>query len=299
MAIYKTYLIPRSLEDALRVLVETPGTVRILAGGTDLLLDLQQGRHEPVDCLVDITAIPELSRVEITGDHLFIGAAVPLNVVNQSKEVVAHAQALQEASSLVGGPQVRNSATLGGNVAHALPAADGTIALMALGATAEVACFESLRMEPLGNLFRGPGQSTLDAHKDLIIGFHIPLIRDGQASAFCRIMRPQGVALPILNMAIWIERMEDIIADIRIALGPAGPTPQRGITAENYLRGKKPTDEVMQIAADRLRDSVRFRTSPRRATFEYRKHLCGILLSKVLQTAWDRTFQPLKENLGN
>ncbi len=110
-----------------------------IAGGTDLLLDLKQGRHAPVHTLIDLTFVSEMSLLELRGDDLYIGAAVSVNRVALDPLVGTHAQALVEACNLIAGPQVRNTATLGGNVAHALPAADGTIALTALNAQAEVA----------------------------------------------------------------------------------------------------------------------------------------------------------------
>ena len=110
-----------------------------IAGGTDLLLDLKQGRHAPVHTLIDLTFVPEMTVLELRGDELYIGAAVPVNRVALDPLTGTHAQALVEACDLIAGPQVRNVATLGGNVAHALPAADGTIALTALDAQAEVA----------------------------------------------------------------------------------------------------------------------------------------------------------------
>jgi carbon-monoxide dehydrogenase medium subunit len=106
---------------------------------------LQQGRQPAVHTLVDLNNIPELKLLEQRSDELFIGAAAPLHKIVNHPLVRLHAQALVEASDLVGGPQVRNVATLGGNVAHALPAADGTIALHALGAKLEIAGKAGLR----------------------------------------------------------------------------------------------------------------------------------------------------------
>jgi carbon-monoxide dehydrogenase medium subunit len=260
----------------------------LIAGGTDLLLDLQQGRHPPVDTLVDVNNIQEMNRFEIDGPYLYIGAAVSLKKIARSPLVLAHAQALAEASSLVGGPQVRNTATLGGNVAHALPAADGTIALMALDAVAEIASITGVRTVPLVTLFKGPGQSTLDPRCEILSGFFIPLQKPGQASAFSRVMRPQGVALPILNMSCWIHRDADKIVDIRLSAGPSGPTPRRLSTAEDALRGKDYSAQLLSAALEALLGSVRFRTSPQRATAEYRQHLSGVLLRDVMAKAWLR-----------
>jgi carbon-monoxide dehydrogenase medium subunit len=287
MAYWQTYLRPTSLEEALQALTSAPGPALPIAGGTDLILDLEQGRHPPVHTLVDLTFVPELKRIEIEGDELLIGAATPLSQIAASPLVAEHARALVEACGLVGGPQVRNVATLGGNVAHALPAADGTIALTALGAHVSVADLESVRRLPLADLFLGPGQSALRPGQ-LITAFHLPLRRPGQASAFRRVMRAQGIALPILNVAVWLERVGARIADVRLAVGPSGPVPRRIESAEAALRGGVFDSALVESALDALLKEAHFRSSPYRATAEYRKSIVGDLLREMLQAAWER-----------
>jgi xanthine dehydrogenase FAD-binding subunit len=290
MPIWKNYHVAIDVEDALQVLANTPGEVRIVAGGTDLLLDLQQGRHAPVESLVDVTRVPEMCLLEARHDRLFIGAGIPLNQVVASPLVAQHAEALLEAASLIGGPQVRNTATLGGNVAHALPAADGTIALLALDAQAEIASLAGRRQVPIQQLFAGPGRSALDPRAEVLVGFHFPLLQPGQASAFRRVMRPQGVAIAILNLATWVMRAEDYIADIRISIGPAGPVPQRALTAESVLKGGRMDASTLQQGVEALLSEARFRTSPHRATAEYRRQMAAVLFEETILAAWSRTW---------
>jgi carbon-monoxide dehydrogenase medium subunit len=282
------YTLARNIQEALQALAAAPGPAHIVAGGTDLLLDLDQGRLAPVHTLVDVTQIPELNKMELRAGELFIGAAVPHNKITAADSVQAHAQALVEACGLIGGPQVRNVATLGGNVAHALPAADGTIALMALDASAEIASPAGTRRAPLATLFKGPGENTLDARNELLTGFYLPLRAPGQASAFQRIMRPQGVAIAILNCAVWLHRAGDVLQDVRISFGPSGPTPRRMTAAEDYLRGQTPTNQTLSQAYDLILEQASFRTSRHRATLDYRREVAGVLLHETLQTAWDR-----------
>lgn len=288
MPLWNNYHLANSLTDALRALREAPGSARLIAGGTDLLLDLQQGRHPPVDTLVDVTAIPDLTNLEVRGDSLYVGASVPLNQIVRSPLANAHAQALVEACGLIGGPQVRNTATLGGNVAHALPAADGTIALLALAARAEVASAEGSRFEPLESLFLGPGKSALNSRSEIIVGFYLPLLEPGQSSAFTRIMRPQGVALPILNFAVWLQRDSDRIRDIRLALGPSGPTPVRARGVEDILRGRIFDQSSLAKSWQSLLAESRLRTSPYRASQAYRREIASVLLEDGLMAAWQR-----------
>jgi carbon-monoxide dehydrogenase medium subunit len=134
------------------------------------------------------------------------------------------ATALTEACGLIGGPQVRVVATLGGNVAHALPAGDGTIALLALDADAELASLGKREWLPLAELFAGPGQTTFDRTRQVLVGFRVPLTVYREASAFYRVMRPQGVAIAILNVACWMRLSPSgEIEDVRIP-ADGGPT---------------------------------------------------------------------------
>jgi len=304
MSAWRHYHLAHTIEDAFSALHSSAGPARLVAGGTDYLLELQQGHHPPVDTLVDVTCIPELNCLEIRGSELFIGAAVPVSQVTASPLVREHALAVSEACGLIGGPQVRNTATLGGNVAHALPAADGMISLVALDASVDIAVADgegfTLRRAPILSLFAGPGKSTLLPDREILVGFALPLRAPGEASAFSRVMRPQGVALPILNLAVWLrrssgpdsdrnsDRNSDRIGEIRIAVGPSGPVPSRAAALEDCLRGQPLSPDLFQRAEAVWRESLHFRTSPRRATAEYRRHLSSALLETVIRAAWDR-----------
>ncbi len=293
------YHIAFSVPDALEALATAPGPARVIGGGTDLLLDIAQGRHAPVHTLVDITRIPELTVIEQRADSLYIGAAVPLSRIVTAPLVVHHAWALAQACALIGGPQVRHVATLGGNVVHALPAADGAIALIALDAEAEIADRQGRRRQRVVDLYRGPGRSALDPQGELLVGFHLPLRRDGQASAFRRVMRPQGVAIAILNMAVWLERRDDVITAVRMAVGPAGPIPRRLTLTEQSLRGGAPTEAVLAEALTALLAEAHFRTSPHRSSAAYRRHLAAVLLRETVMAAWDEAgrARPIAEAL--
>jgi len=298
------------------------------------MLDLRQGRRPPVHTLVDVSGIPELISLEVRGAEIYIGAAVPHSQIINSPLVHQHARALAEACDLIGGPQVRNVATLGGNVAHALPAADGAIAMLALDAYAVVASLNPMHSTeaynktpfvvgalapqsadalptdrgaphnaetqnmsraaevivvrvPLLDLYLGPGKTALRTGQ-LLVGFCLPLTRRGQGSAFTRVMRAQGVALPVLNLAVGLRREQAIIADLRIAIGPAGPVPLRAQAAEAALRGRPPTPESMATSEAALLAETHFRTSPQRATAGYRQHLAGKLLAEAVYKAWER-----------
>jgi CO/xanthine dehydrogenase FAD-binding subunit len=304
MNLWQQYLRPKNLSEAMQAFSSAPKPLAPIAGGTDLLLDLEQGRHSPLHTLIDVTEIKEMLALEVRDDFLFVGAGIPVNRIVADPLTARHARALVEACELIAGPQVRNVATLGGNVAHALPAADGTIALLALDAQAEIASFalsgasdsehsrsaDNIKTHrvPFKELFLGPGKSSLKHGEELLVGFHLPLSTKNQASCFKRIMRPQGVALPILNCAIWLEREKDTVKDIRIAVGPGSSIPFRATEAEDALRGKLLNETTTESALETLLSQVQFRTSARRASSDYRQHIVDGLFRDVLEAAWAR-----------
>jgi len=288
MSIWKRYIIARSLTEAFDALSSPEGIALPIAGGTDLLIEIQQGVQPPVHTLVDINQIPELNHLEVVQDRLFIGASISIRNIVESWLVHQHAHAVCEACNLIGGLQVRNVATLGGNVAHALPAADGMIALLAMGAYVEIASRAGTREVPIQTLFLGPGKSVLQKDREILVGFYLPLREPWQGSAFSRVMRPQGIALPILNLAVWLQRKDIIIEDIRIAIGPSGPVPFRAEAVEDCLKGKLMEASVIQRARECIHDTIPFRTSALRATSEYRHYVSEVLLDEVIAKAWEQ-----------
>lgn len=289
MSLWEQYLRPRSLADALSALWDSEGPATIIAGGTDLLLDLDQGRHHLVETLVDVTAVPEMTKIHQTDGWIHVGAAAPLRDVIEHPLMESNAEALVEASELIGGPQVRNVATLGGNVAHALPAGDGTIVLLALGAEAQVATPGDTAWKQLDELFAGPGKPTFDRSKDILVQFRFPVLQPREGSAFRRIMRPQGVAIAILNMAARLQLdAGGIIQGARVAIGPAGPRPLRARATEGAIEGRSLDADMLERGLQELIHEVSLRTSPHRATAQYRKHLLGRLLKETLTAAHSR-----------
>jgi len=286
MTYWDRYLQPTTVDEALRVLAQAPGEARVIAGGTDLLLDLQQGRQVPVRALVDVTGIPELCEIRAEDGALIVGAAATHSRIVEHPLLIRDAPCLVEACSLIGGPQVRNVATLGGNVAHGLPAADGTIALLALGAQAVVADADGRRTVPLEDLFVAPGRTTLSGRAAILVGLRFPQRGPHEGSAFHRIMRPQGVAIAILNMALWLRLDETgTIDEARLAAGPGGPTPRRSRKAEARLCGQSAKRVDIEGVLVALAEEVQLRTSAHRATAEYRHHLLGVLLRRIVPRA--------------
>jgi xanthine dehydrogenase FAD-binding subunit len=289
MSIWTFYLQPETVDEALSALMASDGRSRVIAGGTDLLLDLQQGRLPPVETLIDVGRVEGMSDIVVEDGEVYIGAAATHRRIIEHPALQWHAQALIEACELIGGPQVRNVATLGGNVAHALPAADGSIALLALQAQAEIAGPAGRRWEPVETLFAAPGEPTFDRRTEILVRFRAAGRQPGEGSAFRRVMRPQGVAIAILNMGAWLQiDPAGAVRQARISVGPSGPVPYRARAAEACLIGKPLEEAVLAEAQTALRQEARLRTSRHRATAEYRQHLLDVLLRRTLQAAYQR-----------
>ena len=289
MSEWDHYHVPVSVDEALAQLAQYGGRARVVAGGTDLLLDLQQGHQPHAAALVDVTRIPEMTNIQVLGPQVHVGAAVTHTASVASALLAARATCLVESCGVIGGPQVRNVATLGGNVAHALPAGDGTLSLVALDAEAEVAGPAGRAWRPVRALFAGPGKSTLAAG-EIIVQFRFDgaHLAQHEASAFKRIMRPQGVALPILGLAVWVALEGDHVRAARIALGPAGPTPLRALAAEAWLVGQTPDDAAVQQVIEHVWAEARLRTSAHRATADYRHEMVAVLVRRALPLALER-----------
>jgi carbon-monoxide dehydrogenase medium subunit len=306
MTTWNHYHTPASVDEALKLLSDYDGQARVVGGGTDLLLDMQQGHHPPVEALVDVTRIEGLAQIRQNDDKVTIGAGVTHTQIVESDTLVAGATCLVESCGVVGGPQVRNVGTLGGNVAHALPAADGTTSLVALDAQVEIAQGGERRWVHILEMFKGPGQSLIDSTRDLLLNFRFRLCAPGEATAFKRIMRPQGVALPVLGCAVWV-RLNDgqTIDDTRVCISPVAPTPVRVSPIEEILRGASVGDEnalqaTLDTACETARGELHPRTSKYRATAEYRIEMADTLLRRALKLAVTRaqTGEAVPEGVG-
>jgi carbon-monoxide dehydrogenase medium subunit len=312
MTYWQHYHTPTTVAHALGLLQHYGDQAQIIAGGTDLILDMQNGIHTPVAALVDVTQIDSLSTIHTETDSddaeqwVVVGAAVTHTQIERSELLQEHGAALVESCSVVGGPQVRNVATIGGNVAHALPAADGTIGLLALNAQVQVCTLTdklasqedsaegtlTREWQPLLSIFAGPGRNNLGSNQ-LLSAFRFPQRRPRQASTFDRIMRPQGIALPILGVAANVTLDESLqqITAATIAIGPAGPIPFRAASAEAVLMSAPLSDNLIEAVIDAAQSQAQLRTSRHRASQEYRHEMIAVLLRRVLARAVERARQ--------
>jgi CO/xanthine dehydrogenase FAD-binding subunit len=286
---WQEYLFPSSVEEALAMLAERDGRARLVAGGTDLIIQLTEGQRS-ADCLVDITRIPELDRITLGDGMVVLGASVTHRQVGESPLIREWATVLAEACQAVGSLQIRNVGTLGGNVVNAMPAADGSIALLALEAEAEIADGTGRMWVPLRDLFVRPGVSRVDSTREMLTALRFRALSERQGSALERIARRRALALPILVCAVIVTLSEDgeDFESARIALGPVAPVPFRAPRAEESLRGAPISLETMARAGEIAMQESQPRSSLLRASKEYREEILGVLVRRSLERAVQR-----------
>ncbi len=298
---WKNYHTPSTVAEAVALLARYDGQAQVVGGGTDLLLEIQQGIKPRMEALVDPTKITGLDTIVEDGEFLVIGCGVTHTQIVKDQRIIQHGTCLVESCGVIGGPQVRNVATLAGNVAHALPAGDGTIGLLALDGEVEVADADGTKWMPMSDTFLGPGKSVIDHHRALLSRLRFKPTAAREGSAFRRVMRPQGVALPMISMAARLT-LDDAgaIASSRISIGPAGPTPFLAEQAMETLVGSSPTAESFTRAAEAALAQAKLRTSKHRATEEYRAEMIRIQLPRTLTLAADRaaTGRVVPEGVG-
>lgn len=284
------YQVVSSVAEALYILGKYGGEARVIAGGTDLLLDLQE-KKKRTSCLVDITRIPELGAISLQENLLSIGAAVTHTQAAKAGLLREKAAALAEAAASVGSPQIRNMATVAGNVLNAQPAADAAVALMALEARVLVADVNGLQEKTLQQCYLEVGKTAIDSTRQVLTAVSFAPLGVHQGSAFVRFAYRKSLALPVLNAAAVVTVENEVITRARIVLAPAGPMPFRARGAENFLQNKVAAGEILLEAARIAAAEAPFRDSPLRGSQEYRNHLAEVLVREALEKAVGRALK--------
>src|SRR6266700_1695458 len=247
---WQNYLQPGSLEEALELLHQLNGQARVVAGGTDVLVELQRG-VKPTRTLIDISAIHDLKYIRHEGEYLFLGALATHNDVVASAACVEHALPLAQACWEVGAPQIRARATLAGNVVTASPANDTITPLMAL------------------HDFYPGVRRTLLKPNELLREIRVPAMTGSQRGLFLKLGLRRAQAISVINVALVLTFAGEQISDARITLGSLAPTIVHASTAEAYLKGKTLDAAVCEEAGrlanedvtpiDDIRGSARYR----------------------------------------
>ncbi len=286
---WEEYLVPGSLEEALEMLDTYRGAARVIAGGTDIVPASRKGTPG-IKALVDITRIPGLDTIRLEGGTVKIGPLVTHTEVALSGLIREKGIALAEGASRLGSPQIRNIATLAGNIVNAQPGADTVIPLLALDGSVTVRGRQGERTVPLAELFTGVGRTTIDSTKEIVTGISFPALGKGEASAAMRLAKRKTLVLPILTVAVVVgtDPARKTFTKVRIAVGPVAMTPLRCTAAEEILAGKPIGEEVIRKAAAEAEKTANPRTSLIRGTSEYRKAMVQVLVERGIAAALKR-----------
>ena len=289
---WNRYYAPETVTAALDILQRYEGRARVIGGGTDLLVETRRGLRRPIEAIVDATRISGLDTIVEDGDDIVIGCGVTHTRIVSDPRIIRYGRCLSESCGVIGGPQVRNTGTLAGNVAHALPAGDGTIGLMALGGEVEVTGRDGARWMPAKDTFKGPGRSVIDRHHEILTRLRFKRQSEYEGSAFHRVMRPQGLCLPIISMATRLRLDGDTIVAAGISMGPVGPVPWFAEPAADALVGQPASTALFEKATRIALEHVSLRTSKYRATEEYRASMIRTWLPIILASAVQRAGVP-------
>jgi len=270
---------PQTLKEALALL--RGGDARVLAGGTDLIAQMREGRRS-VRCLVDIKGVGELTGIATAAEGgVVIGAAASAATVSRSSPIAANYPAVAQSARLIGGVQVQNRASLGGNICNAAPSADAVPALVCHAAEAHVAGPAGTRRLPLEELFVAPGKTTIEP-SELLVSIVLPPPPARSAVAYLRFTPRREMDIAIAGAGTYMRLDQPgVIAEARVALASVGPTPMRAPLAEQRLVGERPTrallEEVGRCAAQGARP-----ISDTRGSADYRRSLVAALTMRAL-----------------
>jgi len=293
MAAISDYIRAASLAEALALFDTAALPVRLLAGGTDLLPRLQPDSPEKVLAL-DISDARDLAGIELAGDGLRIGAATRLAEIERSDVLAGPWAALRTGAGLVGSPQIRNLATLGGNICNASPAADTLPPLLILDAQAEIVSSHRKRQAPLSEFFRGPGQTILEAG-EILASVLVPRQPSGAVAIYLKHSPRRAMDLAVVGVGALLAWIEDHL-EARIALGAVGPTPIRARQAEQLLVEAAQLDGVVIAEAARLAVQETQPISDVRASAEYREAMVKALTERALHRLADDLIRPTRNS---
>ena len=272
-----SYYRPRSLEEALEILAQRSGEARPLAGGTDLIQRLREGRLG-AGTLFDLTGVPEMQGMDEKADALWIGSLATCASVAASALVARHAPALRAACAGAASVQVRNRATLGGSLASALPWADPVPALVVSDAVLEIVSVSSRRDVPVCEFFTGPGRTVL-APDELIIGVRVPR-RAGVRGAFVRLPARRGPEAAEISVATAMAFKDGMPSWVRVAVGAAAPMVVRAEQTEKALLAGG-YDAL--VTAKRAIGAELQAMTDGRSTAAYRREMAGVLLERAVR----------------
>jgi carbon-monoxide dehydrogenase medium subunit len=278
--------LPRSIDECLKILGQRDGETRVVAGGTDLLPQLKNGLLRPAR-VVDLSGVAALRALRrANGQGLRIGAAVTARAIELDAHVRATYPALAESGALVGSVQIRNLATVGGNLCNAAPSADMAPPLLALDAEAIIVGPRGERRVPMSAFFVGVRQTVL-APDELLLEIVVPPPGPHSGGQYLRHTPRRELDIAVVGVASQLSLTDGRCATARIALASVAPTPVRALAAEQALAGQSITPALIERAADLAVEAAR-PISDQRGSADFRRHLVRVLTRRTLTTALTR-----------
>jgi len=282
---WKTYKVVGSIEEVFECFDHFQGKAQVIAGGTDLVVQLREKESKDRIALLDISSIPEMRGIGLTDDGkwVMLGAATTMAELAQSEIIAKYGRALGMGASCMGAPQIRNVATIGGNVVNAQPAADGTIPLLALGTEAKVVSAEAEKWIALEELFLDVGRSLVNPTEQIVTHFRFKPSAETENSSLQRLAKRKAFTLPTLLVAasVQVDKRKQFFENVRIALGPVARTPWLAHEASDGLRGAPVNDEAIQRTGAKAKLGAHPRESIRGGA-EYRKEMVEVLVKRAI-----------------
>ena len=282
------YVSPSSIEEAVNVLASNGDKARMLAGGTDILVQMRAGRRTP-SVVVDVKSIPELNVVSYDASKgLTLGAAVPCYKIYQDEAVSAAYPGLIDTAWLIGGIQIQGRASIGGNVCNAAPSGDSIPAVIVLGGVCNIAGPNGNRELPAEEFCIAPGQNALQ-NGEMLVSISFPAPQPHSGATYQRFIprNEMDIAVAGVGTSVVLDASGQNFVSARISLASVAPTPVFAKEAGDSLAGKAVSEEAIQQASE-LAQAAAIPISDMRGTIRQRIHLIGVLTRRTLNSAIER-----------
>ncbi|HUT69874.1 MAG TPA: xanthine dehydrogenase family protein subunit M [Desulfatiglandales bacterium] len=276
------YTEPVTIEDAVNLLAKHNGKAKVIAGGTDLIVQMRQKMIKS-DHLIDIARIPGLDRIDYDDEGgLRIGALTTIRAIEKSAEIRENYPAISQAASKLASVAIRNLGTVGGNLCNASPSAEMAPALIGLGANVKIVGPEGEREVVLEDFFTGPG-STVLKKGELLVEIHVPVSLPGTRSVYLKHAVRGAMDLALVGVAVVIvmDPGDGVCQDIRVVLGAVAPTPMRARSAEEVIKGKRMDKSLIEKSAEAA-SAEASPISDVRASAEYRSQMVKVFTRRAL-----------------
>ena len=282
------YTAPKTLDEALKVMASYGDRARVLAGGTDLLVQLRGGRRS-ADVVVDSKFIPELNELSYDAQKgLTIGAAVPCCEIYENQDVSSNYPGITDAASLIGSIQIQGRATLGGNLCNSAPSADAIPPIIVLGGVANISGPNGSRQVPVEDFCTGPGQNVLQPG-EILVSINMPAPQAHSGANYLRFIprNEMDIAVAGVGSSVVLDASGQNFVSGKIALASVAPTPVFAKNAGDSLAGKPVSDATIDEAAQKAMADAK-PINDMRGTIKQRVHLVGVLTRRTLNTAVNR-----------